>query len=183
MRESLEQKLIRLAKESEAELKAIGLEKKLKKNIVYTINYRAKSRFGQCCNKKDINISSWLLQVGTDSDIKDTIIHEILHTFEDTKGHDSKWQYYAKYVNARTDYNISRLGSSSKVYANANVVPPKKHIHFKYEITCRKCGRVWKWQRMTKKGLNGFINGTRYHKSCGGTNFKVIDLDSKEEIC
>ena len=65
--------MIRLAKESEKELREIGLGDKLKKNITYTINYRAKCRFGQCCKKQDINISSWLLEVGTDEDIKDMI--------------------------------------------------------------------------------------------------------------
>ena len=47
--ETLNQKLQRLAKESEKELREIGLGDKLKKNITYTINYRAKCRFGQCC--------------------------------------------------------------------------------------------------------------------------------------
>ena len=105
MKESLNQKLIRLAKESENELREIGLGDKLKGNITYEVNYRAKCRFGQCCNKRNINISSWLLEIGTDKDIKDTIIHEILHTFNDTKGHNARWNYYARYVNNRTDYN------------------------------------------------------------------------------
>ena len=67
--ELLQEKLIRLARESEEELREIGLGDKLKKKRTYTINYRAKCRFGQCCKKKDINISSWLLEVGTDEDI------------------------------------------------------------------------------------------------------------------
>lgn len=182
MQETILQKLNRLAKESEQELASIGLGDKIKKDISYTINYRAKKRFGQCCNKRDINISSWLLEVGTDKDIKDTIIHEILHTFNDTRGHDVKWKYYAEYVNSKTDYNIDRLGSKYQVYNHANKIPPQEHKHYKWEITCTKCGRVWYWQRLTQKGLEGFMHGTRYHKSCGGRDFRIVDLDKCEEI-
>ena len=42
MSETLNQKLQRLAKESEKELRDIGLGDKLKTDINYTINYRAK---------------------------------------------------------------------------------------------------------------------------------------------
>lgn len=40
--ETLNQKLKRLVKESEKELQAIGLGDKLKSDIKYTINYKAK---------------------------------------------------------------------------------------------------------------------------------------------
>lgn len=178
----LEEKLQRLAKESEKELKDIGLGHKLKNNIIYTVNYRAKNRFGQCCNKRNINISSWLLEIGTDKDIKDTIIHEILHTFDDTIGHKAKWKYYANYVNRKTDYNISRLGNIDKIYNNANEIRPIKKKHYKYEITCEKCGKVFYRQRMSTKVLNEFAEGYRYHQKCGGTDFRIIDLDKCEMI-
>ena len=182
LKETLEQKLKRLAEESEKELREIGLGDKLKKNITYEVNKRAKKRLGQCCNKKNINISSWLLEIGIDKDIKNTIIHEILHTFDDTKGHDYKWKYYASYVNKRTNYNISRLANVYQIYNNSGRVRPMEHKHYKWEITCTKCGKVWKWQRLTQKGLNDFIEGNRYHKRCGGRDFRIVDLDKCEEI-
>ena len=135
--EDISVKLKRLAKESEKELIDIGLGHKIKKDINYTINYRAKKRFGQCCGKKDINISSWLLEIGTDKDIKNTIIHEILHTFEDTVGHKEKWKYYANYVNDRTDYNIERTGSIYETYYNAKIIFREKEV-YNYKITCKK---------------------------------------------
>lgn len=182
MSETLNQKLQRLAKESEKELRDIGLGKMLKDNIRYTINYRAKKRLGQCCNKKDINISSWLLEVATDHDIKNTIIHEIIHTFKDTIGHKAKWQYYANYVNSRTNYNITRLANVGEIYENAKVQRPIREKHYKYEITCEKCGKIFYRQRITTKVLNDFTEGKRYHKSCGGTDFRIVDLDKCELI-
>ena len=172
----LEQKLKRLAKESENELIEIGLGDKLKDDITYSINYRAKKRFGQCCEKKYINISSWLLEVGNDHDIKDTIIHEILHTFNDTIAHKEKWQYYARYVNNRTNYNIKRTGSISTIYKNANMTPPQRNINYKWKITCVKCGKVFYKQRLCKKTKLGFENGNMLHKSCGGEEFIIEEL-------
>lgn len=174
--ETLNQKLKRLVKESEKELQAIGLGDKLKSDIEYTINYRAKKRLGQCCKKQDINISSWLLEIGDDHDIKNTIIHEILHTFEDTIGHKEKWQYYARYVNNRTDYHITRTTSINKIYEKANKVRPTKEIHYRWKITCTKCGKVFYRQRINTKVLNDFARGNRVHKYCGGNDFKIVDI-------
>ncbi len=180
--ESLEMKLKRLAKESEEEIVKIGLGEKLKDNITYKVNYRAKRRFGQCVNKIDINISSWLLEVGVDKDIKNTIIHEILHTFEDTTGHDRKWRYYANMVNNKLGYHIDRCNSIDKVYINANVVPPKQEIHYKYKVTCDKCGKSWKYQRLTRKGLDSFAEGRRVHTGCGCNSFSLEDLETGEVV-
>lgn len=174
--ETLNQKLKRLVKESEKELQAIGLGDKLKSDIEYTINYKAKKRLGQCCKKQDINISSWLLEIGDDHDIKNTIIHEILHTFEDTIGHKEKWQYYARYVNNRTDYHITRTTSINKIYEKANKVRPTKEIHYRWKITCTKCGKVFYRQRINTKVLNDFARGNRVHKYCGGNDFKIVDI-------
>ena len=174
--ETLNQKLKRLVKESEKELQAIGLGDKLKSDVKYTINYKAKKRLGQCCEKRNINISSWLLEIGDDHDIKNTIIHEILHTFEDTIGHKEKWQYYARYVNNRTDYHITRTTSINKIYEKANKVRPTKEIHYRWKITCTKCGKVFYRQRINTKVLNDFARGNRVHKYCGGNDFKIVDI-------
>ena len=183
MNKTLNQKLQRLAKESEKELRDIGLGKMLKDNIRYTINYRAKKRLGQCCEKQDINISSWLLEIGDDHDIKNTIIHEILHTFEDTIGHKAKWQYYANYVNNRTDYHITRTTSINKIYEKANKVRPTKEIHYKWEIKCRKCGAVWHKTRITNKVLASYKRNGRIHRQCGCQDLQVMNLENGEVIC
>ena len=178
----MNEKLIRLSKESIRELEEIGLGKMIPKNLNFTINYRAKKRLGQCCNKKDINISSWLLEIATDHDIKNTIIYEILHTFKDSVGHKAKWQYYANYVNNRTDYNITRLANVGAIYEHAKVIRPLKQKHYKYEITCEKCGKVFYKQRMATKTLNAFADGKMIHKSCGGQDFKIVDINNCEVI-
>ena len=44
----MNEKLIRLSKESIRELEDIGLGKMIPKNLHFTINYKAKNRLGQC---------------------------------------------------------------------------------------------------------------------------------------
>ena len=152
------------------------------KNLNFTINYRAKNRLGQCVDKRDINISSWLLEIGLDHDIKNTIIHEILHTFKDTIGHKAKWQYYARYVSNRTDYHITRTTSIDGVYARANKTRPRREVSYKYEITCEKCGRVFYRQKMTKRTFESFTQGTMIHNHCGGHDFKIVDIKNCEVL-
>lgn len=179
----MNEKLIRLSKESIRELEDIGLGKMIPKNLNFTINYKAKKRLGQCAsNKRDINISSWLLEIGLDHDIKNTIIHEILHTFKDTIGHKARWQYYAGYVNNRTDYHITRTTSIDNIYARANEVRPRREMGYKYEITCEKCGKIFYRQKMTKRTFDSFTQGTMIHKSCGGHDFKIVDIKNCEVL-
>ena len=46
-----------------------------------------------------------------------------------------------------------------------------------------KCGKVFYRQKMTTRVLNDFTRGNRVHKYCGGNDFRIVDLNSCEEIC
>lgn len=177
MRESLEQKLKRLAKESEREMIDMGFQDKMNKVLYYTIS-NAKKRLGQCCEKRYINISKWLLEIGTDKEIKNVIIHEILHTFDDTIGHKEKWKMYARQVNNYGVYHITRTESIDKIYENNNAERPKD----RYKIECLGCGAVWYKSRIQSNTMYGYRHGHRYHKQCGCNRFKVIDIKENEII-
>lgn len=142
--ETLSEKLVRLSKESENELREIGLGDKLKRGVTYTINYK---------------------------DIKNTIIHEILHTFDDAVGHKARWKYYARYVNNRTDYHITTTTDIDNIYKRVNEKRPLE----KYEITCLGCGAVYYKSRLQRTTLNGYKCGHRRHTTCGCNRFKIID--------
>lgn len=177
-KETLLQKLLRLVEESKEELAEIGLKDKIKDDIEYSVNYKAKKRLGQCVEKWKINISSWLLEIANDHDIKNTIIHEILHTFDDTKGHGARWQYYAEYVNSRTDYNITRLAKTNEIMKNNNVDEEyrKELMNYKYEIICKKCGKTFYKRRLNSRTLWNYKNNNMIHNSCGGKDFIVKDI-------
>lgn len=42
--------------------------------------------------------------------IIEVLIHEILHTFSDTSGHDGIWLYYADWISSETPYRIRFAG-------------------------------------------------------------------------
>ena len=176
------QKLLRLAKESEQELINMGFREQVESvKKVYTIA-KAKRRLGQCVEKKYINISKWLLEVGSDKEIKETIIHEILHTFHDTVGHGTVWQRYARLVSDYGVSNITRTANIQDIMQNNGVDKDKEKdlLGYKYEITCKKCGSVYYKRRIEKRTIQSYKSGYRVHTSCGGNCFKVRDLKTDE---
>ena len=88
------------------------------KIVNFEINYRAKSRWGQCQRKGSgyyINISDRLLQDDVPiKALKDTIIHEILHTCNGCMNHGTTWKNYADKVNKAYGYNIKRCTSAEE---------------------------------------------------------------------
>ena len=88
--------------ECESELLSIGIVCGRVEKI--TVNTRAKSRFGLC--KKvgkdsfEISIAAALLEEEADiSCLKNTVIHELLHTVPGCFGHKGRWKFLADKVN------------------------------------------------------------------------------------
>ena len=74
--------------------------------------------YGRCCRKWSlkkyteydfyIEISGHTLQ-NTEKSLKNTLIHELIHTVPDGLCHTGEWKKWAKYVSEKTGYNIKRL--------------------------------------------------------------------------
>lgn len=150
------EELIRICLE---EVRAAGISPG---NIVeWKINRRSKMCWGQCTKKRNgecsIQISSRLLEDDRISmkDCKDTIIHEILHSCPECKGHTGKWKEYASIMNERYGYNIKRVtrGEEKGVenYQSTRTLEPK------YYFRCKVCGSM-----VVKKRKCKF---TRYYKN------------------
>lgn len=75
-------------------------------------------KYGWCCSKGSlkryteydyyIEISGHTLQ-NTEKSLRNTLIHELIHTVPDGMCHTGEWKKWAKYVSAKTGYNIKRL--------------------------------------------------------------------------
>lgn len=182
--ETINQKLNRLANESMQELIEMGFEENLKNNDISFTLSNAKRRLGQCVSKKYINISKWLLEVASDKEIKNAIIHEIIHTFKDTKGHDYKWKWYANKVNSFGVYNITRLANVQKIMNNNGIDENKQKdiLNYRYEIECKKCGTVYYKRKIMSNTILQYKNHCRIHTKCGGKDFIVKDLKTNKII-
>lgn len=89
----MEKKLLQeLFNESKQEIRKAGIN--LSNDIEIKLSDLGKRNFGQCKNKKQVLISYWAYENLSKDKIKNTIIHELLHTLKDTKGHCRKWNLY-----------------------------------------------------------------------------------------
>ncbi len=159
-----------VAKECMAELDAIGI--KYGRVLSFEVNTRAKSRWGQC--KKvpggySINISSRLLRDTTPiRSLKNTIIHELLHTCNGAYNHKTEWKRLAEKVNRHYGYGIKRTSTEEEKGVKREKVQPKK---IKHKFICKGCGmeilRV-KESRFTKD-YNAYTCGR-----CGGMFEKIF---------
>ena len=88
-------------------------------------------RYGFCEAGRSTKYSNWDYVIclnkymKDDHDIKNTIIHELLHTIKLSDGHKGEWKEWARYINEKTNYNITRcydLNLKEDAYANLMTV-------------------------------------------------------------
>lgn len=184
----MEEKLQKLYKECIEELSNIGIDVLNSNNgtIEIKISKRNNKRYG-CCkqeepdkhtkyyekirnkryiryakfNKHTIEISKWVMEL-EESIIKNTIIHEIIHCLPYCNNHGEEFKKYAKLVNEKLGYNISRVGNKKEDYEKSNI-EYKENINYKYKITCQKCGQTFTRQRLNRNLLKRYRCGI-----CGG---------------
>lgn len=132
--------LQKLVAQCEAELRSIGIQPG--KVLQWTVNTRAKRRWGQCVQHAPgvftISIAQRLLQDSvSDQAVKDTIVHELLHTVKGCHGHTGLWAQLAAKVNLLLpQYHIKRTASSAeKGIESIEQVSVKK-----YAVRCVHCG-------------------------------------------
>lgn len=88
----------------------------ISKNITFDV-MKGEKVYGHCTSwrKTDqhiIEISKYLVN---EEEIKNTIIHELLHSCPDGKGHGARWQYYGSIIQKKYGYIISRCDSKKVV--------------------------------------------------------------------
>ena len=74
-----------------------------------------------------IEISEWVMQLDNQT-IKNTIIHEILHCLPACNNHGILFKSYAKYINKKLGYNISRLGNKEANFKKNNIIQNTTNI-------------------------------------------------------
>ena len=189
----MQEKLEKVYRQCVEELKRIGIdinETKKIGTIDISISKRNNKRYG-CCkqeepdtktkyiekvgrrkiikyekfNKHHIEISPWVLELDEEI-IKNTIMHEIIHCLPNCNNHGEHFKKYAKYINDKLGYNISRVGNKKEDYQKSNIEYKEKE-QFNYHIQCTNCG-----QSFYRKRLNR--NFTRKYR-CGkcGSGLKI----------
>lgn len=109
-----------------------------------------------------IEISEWVMQLD-DKTIKNTIIHEILHCLPACNNHGVLFKGYARYINEKLGYNISRLGDKEADFRKNNIEYEDNTQSYKYKIQCKNCGIVIYRKRLKKELIRKYRCG-----KCGG---------------
>ena len=141
-----------IAVECMRELDAIGIQYG---NILrFEVNTRAKKRWGLCKSVPGgfiISINKVLLDEKNDiSGLKNTIIHELLHSCKNCMNHGEEWKRLASLVYAKYGYNIKRCSSADEKGVVAQTVSGERADQkVNYIIKCSKCGTETKRERVS----------------------------------
>ena len=163
-----------------------GLGIKTGNIIDVSLNYRAKNRAGQCrrnnvSNTYSLNFNYLIFNdKANDTEVMNTIIHEILHTCKDCMTHKGEWKRLANIVNANTKYNITRCAN----YENLGIESPKEERKHNYVFVCEDCGQVIIRERASKftKNYHAYRCGEcggEFKFDAGKSNYQLLTASPK----
>lgn len=167
--------LMKLYGECVEEMKRINMD--ISNRIVgIKINSRLSRTLGRCVyshlnGNYIIEVAPCMLKNGVEvKAVKDTIIHELIHTCPNCMNHGWEWKRRADRVNRMLGYSISRCATTSELEADG--VEVKKPV-YKYALECKECGK----QYMYKRWCDSLEYPNRYR--CGVCNgeFKTVGLN------
>ncbi len=147
------------------ELISIGIPVSNRLEPEVRINTRARRWLGCCYYQSGrywIEVSQAVLE---DEDLlKQTLVHELLHTCPKCRDHGPKWKAYAQTVNEKLGYRIERTVKTETPAGSL------RHEEIKYILECQSCGAQIKRMRMSKAVKSPW----RYRCPCGGKLKRVL---------
>lgn len=165
------------------ELEAIGIEYG---NIIdVKPNTRAMKRWGQCRSDPDgyrININTVFLdERNSEQGLKETIIHELLHSCKGCMNHGKTWKQLAAKVNSAYGYNIKRCSSAEeKGVLKETTVSEKKDAPKKTNVAhipsskrvaeCVECGYTY-----TGAGMSRVVRQIKHYRCFCGGKLRLLD--------
>lgn len=153
----------------------LGFKELSDMKIIVEWNTRAKKRFGQCCPRRSIdgkhyfvlNFNKKYFEIGDDSNVQGTIIHEVAHCVNDGLSHEhsSGWYRAITKYNAVYSTHIQRC-SYDQNYANYMKIS-KNNSPNNYRIFCSCCNRVVKTYQRNCNTVQGIRSNPSVWR-CGG---------------
>ncbi len=158
---------MRLLEECKQELAKIGIS--YGKISRVSLNPRFRRTYGTCeeiaRGVYAIELSSRLVADSvSDQAVKDTLMHELLHTAAPRDHHGKRWKALADKVNRSLPaYQIQRTTS----FADKGMEPPPAR-EARYTVACSACGREYTRTRMSK------LIQKPYMYRCGACGGKLL---------
>ena len=144
-------------------------------------NGRLRTVLGRCNYNRitgnySIEINACLLTDEAETQaVKETIIHELIHTCPGCMNHGYEWKKRGEIASKLLGYNVCRLRSIDDL--NNWKVEVKRET-YKYALVCNECGKEYKRKRWSE----ALANPSRYR--CGRCNgsLHTVCLDGSREI-
>ena len=124
-------------------------------SLVFSVNSRLSRTLGRCkklWNGFEIEIQSYILENANTDGLKGVIIHELLHTCPECFNHGKTWKKYARIINEKYGFDISRTTCLEDIGINEGKFQ-KERMHgggYKYIVACTKCGCRHHYKRAGK---------------------------------
>ncbi len=148
--------------------------------VALRVSRRATKRLGSCkyvgSTVESIMISDFVLDA-SDEVFYDTIRHEYAHALvklrfpRERHGHDERWKAACLEVGCAPERCCDP--------AVLPDVPPRRQERYRFLLTCRTCGMLWQYKRMTKV-LQLVSKGDTRHcvcPCCRGNSFVLEKLE------
>ncbi len=160
-----QQELDGLMKSIWDDLQGLGIP--VSENIVSNVlvNTRAKRRLGCSILREGvytIEVSSRILD--RPELLRQTLIHELLHTCRGCRDHGTRWKAYAQRVNDAWGLSIERTVKAQEALA------PLREEKVRYILECTVCGAKYPRSRMSK----AVKLPQRYQCRCGGKLQRIL---------
>ena len=108
--------------------------------------------------------------------IRNTIMHELIHSMKDCMCHTGRWKIVAQRINYEYNYDISRTTYHSDYHQFRTTAKPKIK---KYKVTCNNCGQIWNYCKQAKIVKALIVNphdNTFKCPYCQSKHFSLITL-------
>lgn len=158
-----------------------------KNNYDLVFNYTALKRLGQCSytglNRYEIQLNYHFARICSKEDVRDTIMHELIHSLKDCMCHTGRWKYVSERINYQYNYDLSRTATYPEYSKFRKAVKPRKTSSLKYKVVCKHCGQDWNYSKQSKivKELQQRPNSLRF--SCPYCNHHAFSLSYISPNC
>lgn len=152
----------------------LGFHELFDTKIVTEWNTRAKNRLGQCCPKRSLdgkryfllNFNKKYFEVGDDSNVQGTIIHEVAHCVTNGLSHEhsSGWYKAITKYNAVYGTHIKRCSYDLNYHKYLN---QQAKLSGNYKIYCDCCKKVVKTYQRNCSTVQGIRSNPSAWR-CGG---------------
>ena len=134
-----------------------------------SVNTRLRKAMGRCIKKTnmlgvcyEIEIAGCMVADGVDDmEIRDTIMHELIHTCPGCWDHGNVFHHFADIVNRKYGYHVDTYADREQLEAAGVVI---KDPGYKYMLKCNVCGHEFKRKRWS----DVLRYPELYHCACGG---------------